>query len=192
MKLVKWTKFFFECETKLLVILLSLFVTGYVWGAFSTNISDVQAIPDLQFVLFNSDLISLFIRYALSLVVVFLLGYCAVGLPFICFIMIYNGLCFGIFSEALLINYGFRNNVIVIVFLFFSVITYFISLSCVSFSSIRLSLTLFSVFRSETRYVSPSYYSTPHIIKFVFFAIAGFMNCIFIRLISVLVIKMIS
>lgn len=184
MKLIKWLKFFFECETKLLFIFLSLFTVGYIWGAFSLFSYDVQAIlnEDILF-LYNGCFSELFFRNIIVLISVFFIGYSAIGLPFISFILIYNGVCFGIASQALLINYGLKSNIIVIIFLFLNFFVYFVSLSCVSFSSMRMSLALFNVFKNETRYVSPGFYSKPHIIKLLFYIVISVVNCVFTCLI---------
>lgn len=183
MKLKKWMRFFFECETKLFFFMLVIFIAGIIWGSVSLKINNVQATEtDILSIIDMSGFKNLFFKNYLLIIVSFLLGFSAIGVPFICFVLLFDGICLGIFLERIVLCYGFKGLSIATASLFVVVLIKFISIAVISFSSIRLSLTLFNVFHDNTRYVSPKYYAKPHVVKFIFFSLVNVINafiCVF-------------
>ncbi len=168
MKRNKIIKFIFEYENKVFSIFFTLFFLGVVWGTFAALNNDISS----EYL--SSSITQMFKSVAhtniLILFIVFLFGYTVIGFPFLCISVIFNGVCSGTFVTLILLSYGVKGVVISSVFLFPYFLCYVISSFYLTFSSTRLSVALYNVFKRGTRYVSPHTYSRPHIVKFAVFS----------------------
>lgn len=170
MKGVKIADFIFEYEQKVFLILFAVFFIGMTCGSYSCF--TLQTSLGEAFVASSGgDLfVDMLVKNLLALVISFLLGYTVIGFPFLCFYVLYSGICFGVFISLFTYSYGVMGCIIASVVMFPYYFTVIASELFVTFSSIRLSAALFNVFKDGTRYISPKVYSSPHIIKFFVFS----------------------
>lgn len=174
MRIKKFANNVFECESKVMFALLLLYILGLVYGCFSGTV--LNLLNDFRFTSILSDnLFTLFSKNILVVLIIFLLGYSVIGTPFICFIIYYCGVSNGVFCTYYSCNFGLKGSFIVVLLFYFYYLIIFLTIALMSYSSIRLSLSMFSYFRSETRYVSPRIYSGSHVIKFFIFSIFTFL-----------------
>lgn len=178
LKIKKTVNFIFECEFRVVVVLLLFFLLGMVFGTFySCNISSIEA--DTAKSIVSNDFISLCFKNLLLLTAVFLLGYTVIGAPLICFVLIYSGVSCGLFLGIFTSVYGFRGSVVAASCFYIFYLLNLMSLVFVAFSSLRLSFALYNVFKNNTRYVSPNIYSKPHMLKFCVFAGLTVLACLY-------------
>lgn len=175
LKIKKAVNFIFECEFRAVAVLSLFFLLGMVFGAFYSCKMDLSA--DMAKNIITDNLLSLFLKNLLLLTAVFLLGYTVIGAPGICFILIYSGVSCGMFLGIFTGFYGFRGSIVAALCFYLFYFINLISLVYVSFSSLRLSLALYNVFKNNTRYVSPNVYSKPHMLKFLVFAVLTLLSC---------------
>ncbi len=169
----KMADFIFECELRVMLLLSVFFFIGMAFGAYHScgeaagELSDVMA----------GEIIPLYLKNLLMLFVTFVLGYTVIGAPLICGAVIYGGVCCGLFCGLAVNLAGLAKGTLVIALFY---VFYFVNVLCLllmSFSSLRLSLALYNVFKNNTRYVSPEVYSKPHLLKFVVFSAFTFLSC---------------
>ena len=177
LKFKKAVNFIFECEFKVAAALSLFFILGMVFGAFYSCKMDLSA--DMAGNLITDDVLSLILKNLLLLTVVFLMGYTVIGAPLICFIIVYSGVSCGMFLGIFTGFYGFRGCVAAAICFYLFYLINLMSLVFVCFSSLRLSLALYNVFKNNTRYVSPGIYSKPHIVKFSVFAALTLFSCLY-------------
>ena len=165
MRLKKLINTVFESEFKVILILYSFYVIGFVFALISNS-----ALNFGQTLRFDSFTQLLF-KNSIFLFSVFLSGYTAFGIPLICFSLIYLGMSNSLLITYYTINYGLKGILFcnLIFSVYFSIVL--ISFLYTSFSSLRLTLIMFNSFKPKSRFISPAAYSLPHFIRFVFFAI---------------------
>ena len=177
LKIKKAVNFIFECEFKAIVVLSMFFLFGMIFGAIHSCKMDLPS--DVVKSIISDNLMTLCLKNLLILTFAFLLGYTVIGAPLICFIIVYSGISCGLFLGIFSINFGFRGSFVAALCFYLFYFINLISLVFVSFSSIRLSLALYNVFKNNTRYVSPGIYSKPHMIKFSAFAAFTLFSCVY-------------
>lgn len=175
MKAGKFFSQIFECESKVFIIIFSFYALGIVFGSVSACNLEYNNIHTLNcdvFELFFSDsFIQLFLKNLIIISLAFFLGYSVIGMPFICFVVLYDGICCGIFCTTFSVFWGLKGVLCSALCFYIYFFLKLICVICLSFSSLRLSLALLSVFKSDTRYISPREYSIPHIIKYTVFIV---------------------
>ena len=171
MRMVKFLSFIFEYERKVYFLLFTLFLIGFGFGCYHGlgNNTYVDSI-------FNSDTawISVFLKDSICLFITFILGYTVIGFPLLCSNVVFYGIYCGIFLSKFSAVYGIKGALcsgVVLLPYYFVVIT---TLLLLTFSSLRMSVALFNVFKNGTRFISPKVYSLPHIVKFIVFLILIF------------------
>ena len=165
----KVISFIFECEFRVVAVLSLFFLLGIFFGSFYSCRLEMSS--ELVNSMISDNLLSVFIKNLLLLSAVFLLGYTVLGTPLIFFIIIYSGVSCGLFLGTFCAFYGFRGALVASLCFYLFYFINFVSIIYVYFSSLRLSIALYNVFKNNTRYVSPSIYSKPHILKFSIFAV---------------------
>ena len=176
LKIRQAVNFLFECEFKVIALLSAFIVFGLALGSFYGFGLSLGQGTDLGAFL-STGYFELLVKTLVVLLSSFLLGYTVVGAPLILFVLLYWGTCCGLFMSAVASNLGFKGCLLFgILFSVFFLVSFF-SLILISFSSLRLSLALFGVFKNDTRYVSPKVYSNPHIIRFLVFACFDAVSC---------------
>ena len=183
MKIKKAFTFIFECEYKVLLALFLLFCIGIVYGCFSSTVihslSGQVNTYSVRSLIVADNLFSFYLKNLLILIFIFISGFSALGIPFICFSIIYYGVTCGAFFISFLylgdIKVFFAS---VLCFYFYYFINFVIS-ACLAFSSIRLSLVLINVFRTDNHHVDPRVYCIPHLIKFISYSVVNFLSSAF-------------
>ncbi len=173
----KAVNFIFDCEFRVLAVFSLFFLIGICFGSFYSCGISTSAEFSNSFIADN--LFSLFIKNFLLLAAVFFLGYTVFGAPLIFFVIIYSGVSCGLFLGTVCTFYGFRGALVASICFYLFYLVNFISVVYISFSSLRLSIALYNVFKNNTRYVSPSVYSKPHAVKFLIFSLFTFLSCIY-------------
>jgi len=166
MKFKKFISVILDCESSVFAVLLFFYFIGFVYGCFSESILSVQADN-----IYLTSFANILLQNLFVLISLFLLAYSAIAAPFICFVMVYWGVCNGLFCEAVCLNSGLKGVVALILCYFLQFFMYLIFFITLSYSSLKTSFALLQVFKNNTRYISPAEYSKPHIIKFVVFFI---------------------
>ena len=156
----------FECEQKVFTIMFAFFLTGFIFGCFYTSFNSVQAFDNLL----SETVISLTLKNVFLIFLVFVFGYTPFGFPLIAFVILSSGICNGIMSYNAVANLNFISVFFVTVLLFVYFSLNIIALFIVSFSSIRLSLIVFNIFR-DNKMFSAKTYAKIHLLKFIFFFI---------------------
>ncbi len=172
MKDNKVFSFLFEYEKKVFIILFAVFLLGFVCGSYSLFIkSDISYTTDV----FSLQAANLFKKMLFSnfwlFVITFLSGYNVIAFPFMFILILYNGINIGVTISSFTYFYGLKGALIYSCLLLPFIIILILSHYFITFSSLRLSASLYNVFKEGTRYISPKVYSRPHIIKFVFYFI---------------------
>ncbi len=170
MKISRFVNFVLDYERKVYIILFILFSLGLVYGCYFSLSGKAG---DLE-VIFNKSneldiWISVILKDTICILITFILGYTVIGFPFLCFNIVLYGIYFGIALSRYTVIYGVKG-ALISSFAFFPY--YFVlitSLILLTFSSLRMSVALFNVFKSGTRFISPKTYSVPHIVKCLVF-----------------------
>ena len=153
----------FEYDNKVLLIFLTIFFISFIFGSFylfnCSNIINAE-VPQIIY--------DFLIRDFLFLIVLFLLGYTVVGLPLLFFSNIILGIFCGITVSCFTYLFSFKGCMYYCIILYPYFFVFVISCFYVISSSLRLTVSLYNVFKEGTRYISPKVYSRPHIFKFVF------------------------
>ena len=170
MKISGFVNFVLDYERKVYIILFMLLSLGFIYGCY---FSFTDRAGDLG-VLFNKSneiniWISVVLKDAICIFVTFILGYTVIGFPFLCINVVLYGIYFGIALSEYTVQFGIKG-FLIFSFAFFPYYFVFItSLIFLTFSSLRMSVALFNVFKNGTRFISPKSYSVPHIVKCLFF-----------------------
>lgn len=159
----------FEYEQKVFILLFTFFTTGQLFSSIYIFLNKTKF--DLNINLLNEQANTVVFKNLLALFIIFLLGYTVIGLPFICLSVLYSGVLIGAKISFFILCYGAKGCILSAVILFLYYFTFVISCMYISFSAIRLSVALYNLFKTETRYVSPRYYSRAHITKYIAFSL---------------------
>lgn len=163
MKDNKYFKYIFEYEQKVFAVLFAIFLISFLFGCYflfhSTSIPDSISYNSFKLI-FNKNILSLFIS--------FLFGYTVIGFPFLFLGILYNGFLCGVSLCTFTFFHGLKMSAIFSLALFPYYLIFLFCYFSITASSLRLSISLYNVFKEGTRYISPKTYSKPHIIKFVF------------------------
>lgn len=170
MKDNKISSFIFEYEKKVFIILLVVFLIGFVWGSYTVFHTPLSTELNLSL---NQQPLFIFKKLITSyfwlFLVTFLSGYNVVGFPIMFILLLFNGINIGVMFCSVTFLDGLKSYlfyiIILLPFLVISVLSHYF----ITFSSLRLSASLYNVFKEGTRYISPKVYSKPHIIKFAFY-----------------------
>lgn len=178
LKFKRAVNFLFDCEFKVIVFLSVFIILGLVLGSYYGASFNTEQGDNGSF-LFSAGYLNIFFKTVSLLFVSFLLGYTVIGTPLIFLVLLYWGACCGVVNTAAIKHLGFGDGLAFVLLGSVYFVLTFVSLLLISFSSVRLSLALFGVFRSDTRYVSPKVYSNPHIIKFLGFLFVDAFSCVY-------------
>lgn len=170
MKDNKIFSFVFEYEKKVFIILFAVFLVGFIWGSYTlfskTGLTDnINHISQQPILLFKKLISSSFWLFAIT----FLSGYNVIGFPLMFLLVLYNGINLGVTISSFAYFNGLKGALLCSGILLPFIVVTILSHYFITFSSLRLSASLYSVFKEGTRYISPKVYSKPHIIKFVFY-----------------------
>lgn len=177
MKVKRAFAYLFDCEFKAVAVLSLFILVGLCYGAY--YIAGVHESTELCAALSLGTVADISVKYIFLLFVVFLLGYAVIGVPIVCFILLYYGMSTGIFLGAYGCLYGLKGCAVAAVCFYFFYLSLTLCVLNISYSSVRLSFALYSVFKNNTRFVSPRIYSKPHIIRFFALAVLVFIACVY-------------
>lgn len=164
----------FECENKAFILFVALYLIGIIAGTFCVKFFSANTITEFgnlyrdyitsgSNVFFN--LAHVFIKEAVFLGVIFLLGYTVIGAPIVLLAPIYKGCSLGLVSGISVVLYGFKGMMLTACCFVIQSIVYLFADILVAYSSVRLSFALANVFKKGARYVPASNYTKPHFIK---------------------------
>lgn len=164
----------FECETKAFILFIALYLIGIIAGTFC-----VRFFSDVTLTEFGNlykdyvtaggnvflNLMHVFIKEAVFLAVIFVLGYTVIGAPIVLLAPIYKGCSLGMVSGISVVLYGFKGMMLTACCFVIQSLIYLFADILVAYSSVRLSFALANVFKKGARYVPASKYTKPHFIK---------------------------
>lgn len=179
-------KLIFEYEQKVFVILFAVFFIGFLFGSFFVffdgNAVDTSVLFEYTYTQLFTDVL---VKNLILMIVMFVLGYTAIGSPVLFFCILYSGIYLGVLISSFTYTYGFKGCIASSLMFFPYYLLLVCSLFFITFSSLRLSVSLFNVFKSGTRYISPKKYCKPHILKFVFFSAITLLSSFIFSFISI-------
>lgn len=174
------TVFFYE--QKAFILLFCLFFIGQTFGSFYF-FSSAESF-EIKNILTDQTVAHMFLGDFLFLFLLFITGYTIIGFPVICLAVLYRGLCFGIQVCALTYTYGVKGCFLTAILLVLYYIAVIFSNMFVSFSSLKMSIMIYNIYKSETRLLSPKAYSKPHIIRFIIFSVVLFLAALYYKFIA--------
>jgi len=173
MRISKFTDFIFDYERKVYILLFVLFSIGFGFGIYYSLCGEVNGDAVNNFCS-NDTWLNLLFKESLCLFITFILGFTVIGFPLLCLNVVFYGIYCGIYlseySLASGLNGALTSSVVLFPYFFITVT----ALILMTFSSLRMSVALFNVFKNGTRFISPKVYSLPHILKCVFFQVLIF------------------
>lgn len=163
MKIKRFLNFIFECENKVLIAFSLFYFAGFVLGCVFVFSDNVQAVR----LLLSETFLGLAFKNLLLLSVIFMFGYTPFSMPVIIFASFFDGIYISIICSSFVIDYGIKGSLIVTLLFFVYFVCNIISIFSISYSSLRLSLMVGTIFKSNYKYFSINTYTTPHLIKFI-------------------------
>ena len=166
MRISKITDFLFDYERKVYFLLFILFFIGFAFGTYHSLCGDLNAGSNFTT---SNTWVSLLFKESFCLFITFILGFTVIGFPILCLNIVLYGVYCGIYLTGYTATHGlngiFTSTLLLFPYFFITVTV----LILMTFSSIRMSVALFNVFKNGTRFISPKNYSFPHILKYIIF-----------------------
>jgi len=158
----KYLRLFVEYEQKVFILLFAIFFLGFLCGCYYLFDNNQYK---TEYVFSNI----IFLKNIVLMCITFLLGFAVIGFPFIILCTAYVGILSGVSIGLFMLSHGFKVSVLYSLAFFPYYLVYIFCFIYVAGSSLRLSASLYNVFKEGTRYISPKTYSRPHILNFLLF-----------------------
>ena len=171
----KFIKQLFDFEDKVIAILAVFYLIGVFVGCFFQHVENVQAFDSFV----SESFLSVFFKNIFCAFLSFVIGYTAFGLPIICFLNFYSGVCLGTVGVYFCFSLGLKGAFLFSFFWFLFAFVNSVCLFFISFSSLRLSLVIHNSLKNSSRIITTDAYAKPHLIRFLFFTFFIFVSSLF-------------